>query len=91
VPHFAYLARCSDGSLYAGTCVDVKQREAKHNDGTGSKYTRARRPVVIVYHEKFKTLSEARSREARLKQLKKEEKEELVAARVTRYTRRAKR
>jgi putative endonuclease len=78
VPHFFYLARCSDGSLYAGTCIDVSAREAKHNDGTGAKYTRARRPVKIIYTETFETLSEARKREAAVKKLSKDQKEELV-------------
>lgn len=79
MPHFFYLARCSDGSLYAGTCVDVKAREAKHNAGEGAKYTRSRRPVKIVYSEEFQTLGEARSREALVKQWKKEEKEALCS------------
>lgn len=77
VSHYFYLARCADGSLYAGTCIDLAEREAKHNLGTGAKYTRSRRPVQIVYREQFETLSEARSREAKVKQLSKEEKEAL--------------
>lgn len=80
MPHYFYLARCADGSLYAGTCVDIQAREAKHNDGTGAKYTRSRRPVSIVYSEKFDTLSQARSREALVKRWTKEKKETLAAA-----------
>lgn len=76
--HYFYLARCSDGSLYAGTCVDVKAREAKHNDGKGAKYTRSRRPVVMVYIERKRTLSNARKREAAVKKLTREQKEALV-------------
>ena len=79
MPHFFYLARCSDGSLYAGTCIDLKDREAKHNDGTGAKYTRSRRPVTFVYHEKFKTLSAARKREAEVKKWNREQKEMLLS------------
>jgi putative endonuclease len=79
VSHYFYLARCSDGSLYAGTCIDLKAREAKHNAGEGAKYTRSRRPVTIAYFEEFETLSEARSREARVKMWKKEEKEGLCS------------
>lgn len=77
--HYFYLARCADGSLYAGTCLNLAEREAKHNDGTGAKYTRSRRPVRMVYHEEFATLSEARKREAEVKQWDKPRKEELVA------------
>lgn len=65
--HFFYLARCSDDSLYAGTCVDLKAREETHNAGKGAKYTRSRRPVTFVYHERFMTLSAARKREAEVK------------------------
>lgn len=76
--HYFYLARCGDGSLYAGTCVDVKAREAKHNEGKGAKYTRSRRPVVMVYIERKRTLSNARKREAAVKKLTREQKEALV-------------
>ena len=78
MPHYFYLARCADQSLYAGTCLDLKAREAKHNDGTGAKYTRSRGPVRIIYHEEFETLSEARKREAEVKRWEKAEKEQLV-------------
>ena len=61
--HYFYLARWSDGSLYAGTCLDVVARERKHNDGKGAKYTRSRRPVKIIYSEAFDSLSAARKRE----------------------------
>ena len=70
MPHYFYLARCGDGSLYAGTCVDIVAREAKHNAGTGAKYTRAHLPVKIIYTEKFELLTEARKRENQLKKYK---------------------
>lgn len=78
MPYFFYLARCSDDSLYAGSCVDLKEREQKHNDGTGAKYTRAHRPVKIIYHESFDTLNEALKREAEVKKLSRKEKEKLL-------------
>lgn len=78
MPHYFYLAQCSDDSLYSGTCLNVREREAKHNDGTGAKYTRSRRPVQIVYHEEFETLSEARKREAEVKKWSKQQKEDLL-------------
>lgn len=78
MPHYFYLARCSDDSLYAGTCIDLSAREEKHNDGRGAKYTRSRLPVRFIYHETFRTLSAARKREAAVKKLSKEAKELLV-------------
>lgn len=79
MPHFFYLARCSGKSLYAGTCIDLAEREQKHNDGRGAKYTRSRRPVRIVYSEEHESLSAARCREAEVKKWSKERKEELVS------------
>jgi len=76
--YYFYLARCSDNSLYCGSCVDIQAREDRHNSGKGAKYTRSRRPVTIVYSEKFGTLVEARRREAQVKTWSKIEKENLA-------------
>ena len=76
--HYFYLARCRDGSLYAGTCIDPAAREALHNAGKGAKYTRSRSPVRIIYKETFLSLSAARKREVEIKKWKKAEKEILV-------------
>lgn len=74
MPHYAYIARCADDSLYVGTCVDLAAREALHNAGKGAKYTRSRLPITFVYHEKHPTLSDVRKREAALKKLSRAEK-----------------
>ena len=76
--YFFYLARCSDASLYSGSCLDLHAREKTHNDGKGAKYTRSRRPIAMVYAEKFTTLSAARKREAEVKRWKKTDKEKLI-------------
>jgi len=77
--HFAYLVRCADGSLYAGSTQDLVSREARHNAGRGSRYTAGRRPVTMVYSEAFDTQQAAMARERELKRLAKERKEALVA------------
>jgi putative endonuclease len=77
-PHFFYLARCSDGSLYAGTAVNLKERERRHNEGRGGRYTRTRLPLTIVYSEAFASMSDARKRDATVKTWPKERKETLV-------------
>lgn len=78
MPYYFYLARCADGSLYSGSCVDLSAREGRHNEGKGAKYTRSRRPVHIIYHETFTTLAEARKREAQVKTWSKSQKENLA-------------
>lgn len=77
--YFVYLARCSDNSLYTGSCIDLKAREIKHNQGMGAQYTRQRRPVKVVYFEEFVSLSEARKREKQIKGWTKIKKENLIA------------
>lgn len=75
---FFYLARCSDGTLYAGASQDVAARERRHNEGRGAKDTKNRRPVKIVYVESFDSLRAARRREAEVKTWSKARKESLV-------------
>lgn len=81
---FVYLVRCRDGSLYAGCTNDLAQRLAAHDAGRGARYTRSRRPVTLVYWEGVRGRSRALSKEARLKQLSREEKLALVARRPLR-------
>jgi putative endonuclease len=76
--YFTYLARCSDKSLYTGYCTNIKNRENKHNAGTGAKYTRSRRPVKIIFFEEYKSASEARRREAQIKKWSRQKKENLI-------------
>ena len=57
--------------------VTEKRIEA-HNAGKGAKYTKARRPVELVYFETFEHKSEALKREYQIKQLKRSEKEKLI-------------
>lgn len=78
MPHYCYMARCADGSLYTGYTTDLTRREEVHNSGKGAKYTAARRPVVFVYHEAFETKEEAMRREAAIKKMTKQAKEQLV-------------
>ena len=77
--NFTYIVKCSDGSLYTGWTNDLDKRLKAHNSGRGAKYTKTRRPVELVYYEKFLTKQEAMSREARIKQLSRSQKLELRA------------
>ena len=76
--NFCYILRCADDTLYTGWTKDLAQRLAAHNAGRGGKYTRARRPVELVYSEAFHTKEEAMSREWHLKRLTRREKLRLI-------------
>jgi predicted GIY-YIG superfamily endonuclease len=71
---FVYVLRCCDGSLYTGISTDVGQRVAKHNSGTGARYTRARLPVKVVHVERKRSRSTALRREAAIKSLSRAQK-----------------
>jgi putative endonuclease len=75
-----YLLRCSDNSLYTGITRDLNRRINEHNnnDRLASAYTRARRPVTLVYQESHTDRSSASKREAEIKKFTKQEKEKLV-------------
>ena len=77
--NYTYMVRCADGSLYTGWTNDLEKRVKCHNEKKGSKYTKPRLPVSLVYFEAFDTKEEAMSREAAIKRLTKERKELLVA------------
>ena len=79
--NYTYILRCKDDSLYTGWTNDLKKRITSHNAGKGAKYTKARRPVELVYYEEFQTREEAMKREYAIKQLSRKEKEALIKTR----------
>lgn len=73
-----YILQCADKTYYIGSTSDLDRRLLEHNSSKrGAHYTKIRRPVVLRYSEPAETLGAARSREATLKKLKREEKEKL--------------
>jgi len=77
--YYVYIVECGDGTLYAGSTTDLGKRLHAHNHlKTGARYTRARRPVKLVYSKKFANKQRAMRREYELKQLNRSQKLELV-------------
>ena len=79
--NYTYILKCKDDSLYTGWTNDLKKRITSHTAGKGAKYTKARRPVELVYYEEFQTREEAMKREYAIKQLSRKEKEALIKTR----------
>lgn len=75
-----YIMECSDGSFYTGVTNDIERRQKQHNEGTASRYTRSRRPVILRYRELCGSRSQALIRECSLRLLSRKEKEALVNA-----------
>jgi len=66
---FVYVLGCrtKDRHLtYVGWATDVERRLAKHNAGSGARFTRGR-AWVLLHTEKFRTRRQAMSREWYLK------------------------
>ena len=72
--NYTYIVRCCDNTLYTGWTTDLDRRMEAHNSGKGAKDTRSRRPVELIYAERFDTKQEAMRREWEIKQLSREEK-----------------
>ena len=75
-----YILRCSDNSLYTGITRDIKRRldEHNHDNKLAAAYTRARRPVDLVYQESHSDRSAATRREVEIKSMSKTEKENFI-------------
>lgn len=76
--HFVYIIETIRKTLYCGYTTDVEKRFKEHLSGKGAKYTRANKPVKIVYVKEFETKSAALKEECRIKKLPKTKKLELI-------------
>lgn len=78
-----YILRCRNDALYTGVTTDVERRVSEHNRGVGARYTRAFRPVELVYSENAVDRAHALRRERAIKQLSRARKLALVGERVS--------
>lgn len=83
-PWYVYMLHCRDGTLYTGVTTDLQRRLQEHNrGGQGARYTRARRPVTLAYHEMTASRATACRRERELKQLTRGQKQRLISSRTS--------
>jgi len=75
-----YILRCADGSLYTGVARDLQRRLLQHNGALagGSRYTRGRRPVELLWSDVEVDRSAAQRREASIKKLSRDQKLRLL-------------
>ena len=76
--YYTYVILTKDNTLYCGYTDDVEKRFETHMSGKGAKYTRAHKPLKLIYSACFDTKSEAMKEEYRIKHLKKAEKIEFL-------------
>jgi len=78
--YYLYILRCRDNSLYCGQTNNLEKRIDEHNfnKNKSAKYLRGKKPVKLVYSEKYSTLQEAMKREIQIKKLTKAKKEAMI-------------
>ena len=74
-----YVLECADGTLYTGVTVDLERRVHEHNHTkAGAAYTRARRPVGLVFASPYDSRSAAQKAEYAIKRWSRRKKLELI-------------
>jgi predicted GIY-YIG superfamily endonuclease len=87
---WVYILRCRDGSYYTGHTDNLELRLAQHREGSASSWTRARRPVELVWCDSAPSREEALAFELRVKKWSRAKKEAMMAgdwARVGHFAR----
>ncbi len=79
MPHFVYMLRCKGNRIYTGYAVDVEARYNEHCNGRGAKFTKAFPPECVLRTFELPDYKQALRLEARIKKLKRPQKELLAA------------
>lgn len=80
---YVYMLRCSNGNIYTGFALNLRRRVAQHNAGRGAKYTRAHRPVRLIWAAELACERQARRAEVMIKRLAPAKKRLLAAGRLS--------
>lgn len=73
---YLYILKCADGSYYIGTTrTELEIRVAQHNAGTFAGYTSSRRPVTLIFSQRFDRITDAIECERKLKKWSRAKKE----------------
>lgn len=76
---YVYILKCSDGTYYTGVTNNPEKRLEEHNSGENKKsYTFLRRPVQMIYCERFTDFNLAIKWEKRIKDWNRKKKEALI-------------
>lgn len=76
--YYVYIILTVNNKLYCGYTNNVERRYKLHCEGKGAKYTRANKPLKLLYTKEFNTKYEALKEEHRIKNLKRKDKEKLI-------------
>lgn len=80
--YYVYIILTVTNKLYCGYTDNVEKRYKLHCEGKGAKFTKANKPQKLVYVKEFQSKTEAQKEEYRIKQLKREQKEQLFSSKI---------
>lgn len=76
--YYVYILLTERNTYYCGYTDDVEKRYKAHCEGYGAKYTKANKPVKLLWSKEFNSKSEAMKEECRIKKLTRNQKEKLI-------------
>ena len=79
---YVYILECSDGSYYTGSTTDLERRLQQHEAGEGSRYTKRRLPIKLIYSEEFDRIDSAFYREKQIQSWSRKKKQALIEGRL---------
>ena len=75
---YVYIILTERNTFYCGYTDDVQKRYNIHVKGLGAKYTRANKPVKLLWQKEFDSKINAQKEEYRIKHLTRKQKEKLI-------------
>lgn len=77
--YIVYILECRDKSFYTGVTNNLERRLSEHQEGFDSNsYTFKRRPIKLVFSQKFQNIKEAISFEKQVKGWSKKKKQAMI-------------
>jgi putative endonuclease len=77
--YFVYILLCNDNSYYTGVTNDLERRLHEHDNGINPEcYTCKRRPVKLVFNERFTDITQAIAFEKQVKGWGRKKKEAII-------------
>ncbi len=75
---YIYILKCSNGTYYTGSTIDIDRRLLQHQNGEGANHTKKYLPVELVYLAHYNNIVDAFNREKQIQGWRRAKKEALI-------------
>lgn len=77
---YVYILKCKDNTYYTGVTNNLEKRVIEHTQGINRTcYTYTRRPLTLIFHERFDNPNSAIAFEKKIKGWNRKKKEALIS------------